>query len=388
MSAGAHLASAALRHNVRSALVQRDHTAGHRQVGVFAKHHQVSSGENISFSDTPVTTPAQSVSIGSTTTNFTGQPLAPALNLFNPSLGRLESVTVGHSATVQSNITSTNLSPTSSTVITATMTGSFEVDGLNQPISQPTQMQSSAPTPAGPLGSGTETVTFPPLVLSDNSSATFSDSADLAFFTSSADRTALTLTMSATASASASAPNGNLLTTAASSAASTVDVSYTYLPACPTVVGVGRIGVHHQQTKLVVTFDGPVDPAKAEIPVDYAVFEHSGKKVPINSANFDPATNSVTLIPATSLNVHYRFHLSVVLPCPNEQTGDTVVVPFGGKGSLIGFHNHRGEFVSVKNGRITGFENKHGQFIPVHDGHIVRVKQSSASRDSPWQSDR
>ena len=145
MSAGSHLASAALGHNVRSALVHRGHTAGHRQVGVLAKHHQVSSIENISFSDVPVTSPAQSVSLGSTTTNFTGQPLAPALNLFNPSLGRLESVTVGHSANVQSNITSTNLSPTSSTVITATMTGSFEIDGLNQPISQPTQMLSSAP---------------------------------------------------------------------------------------------------------------------------------------------------------------------------------------------------------------------------------------------------
>ena len=32
----------------------RDHTAGHRQVSVLAKHHQVSSAENISFSDIPV----------------------------------------------------------------------------------------------------------------------------------------------------------------------------------------------------------------------------------------------------------------------------------------------------------------------------------------------
>ena len=221
-------------------------------------------------------------------------------------------------------------------------------------------------------------------MISDSSSTTFSDTADLAFFTSSADRTALTLTMSANASATASAPNGNLLTTAQSSAASTVDVSYTYLPACPTVTGVGRIGVHHQQTKLVVSFDGPVDPAKAEIPVDYTVFKNSGKKVAIKSATFDPATNSVTLVPATNLNVHYHFRLSVVLPCPNEQTGDTVVVPFGGKRSLIGFHNHRGEFVTVKNGRISGFENKHDQFVPVRDGAHCEGESFQCQTCWPW----
>ena len=137
-----------------------------------------------------------------------------------------------------------------------------------------------------------------------------------------------------------------------------MNVSYTYIPVCPTVAGIGRIGVHHQPTQLVVTFDGPVDPAKAADPADYYVIRPSGKTIRIKSATFDPATNSATVVPATRLNVHYDFKLSVMLPCPNEQTGETVVVPFGGKGSLIGFHNHRGEFVTVKNGRITGFDNR------------------------------
>jgi hypothetical protein len=331
-----------------------------------------------SASETPVTTPVQTVSLGNTTTNFTNQPLAPALNLFNPSLGTLESVTLGHTATVQSNVTSVNLSPTSSTVITATMSGSSQINGLNQPITQPTQMLTSAPTPAGPFGSGTDTVVFPPLLITDNATTTFADASSLAFFTSSANRTAITLTMDATASATASAPNGNLLTSAASAAASTVTVQYTYLPACPTLTSIGRIGVHHQETKLIVTFDGPVDPAKAEMPANYTVITHTGQKIPITSAKFDPATNSVTLIPAIKLNVHLHYDLSVVLPCPNEQTGDTVIVPFGGKRSLIGFHNHRGEFVSVQNGRITGFENKRGQFVPVHNGHIVKVNYHEA----------
>jgi hypothetical protein len=367
LSTGAHLASGALVHAHRS--------DSPRLIRVLARHHHASSHDVTSAAETPVTTSAQTVSIGKTLTNFTDQALAPALNLFDPALGTLESVTIGHSATIESNITSQNLSPTSSTVITATMSGSYEIDGLNQPISQPTRMLSSAPTPAGPFGSGTDTVVFPPMALSDSSSTTFSDQTSLAFFTGSASRTAVTVTMNATANATASAPNGNLLTITTSTAESTVNVEYTYLPACPTVAGVGRIGVHHQQTKLVVDYDGPVDPAKAADPADYAVIERSGKKIAIKSATFNPATNSATVIPAVRLNVHLHFKLSVVLPCPNEQTGETVVVPFGGKRSLLGFRNHRGEFVSVKNGRITGFENKQGQFIPVRDGHIVRVKR-------------
>jgi hypothetical protein len=388
LSSAAHLAGAALRHTAPSALVHADRSAGHRLIQVLAKHHQVSAVPSISYGDTPVTTPAQSLSLASTPTNFTGQPLAPALNLFDASVGKLESVSISHSATIESNITSQNLSPTSPTVITATMSGSYQIDGLSQPISQPTRMTSSAPTPAGPFGSGTDTVVFPPMVLSDSATETLTDTASLAFFTSSAGRTAVTVTMNATANATASAPNGNLLTTAESTAASTVDVAYTYLPACPTVAGIGRIGLHHQPTKLVVTFDGPVDPAKADDTGNYAVIKNSGEKIAIKSAEFDPATNSVTLVPAVRLNVHYHFRLSVVLPCPNEQTGETVVVPFGGKGSLIGFQNHRGEFVTVKNGRILGFENKHGQFIPVRDGHIVRVKQFSFSRAGATRGDR
>jgi len=179
--------------------------------------------------------------------------------------------------------------------------------------------------------------------------------------------------MNATAAAAASAPNGNLLTTTESTALATVTISYTYLPAgCPSVVGIGRIGVHHQRTELVVTFDGPVDPTKAEDPADYTVITRSGKTIPIKSATFNPATNSVTLIPAHRLNVHLHYRLSQILPCPNEQTGETVITPFGGKRSLIGFHNHRGEFVSAQNGRINGFYDYRGQFIPVHNGKIER----------------
>jgi hypothetical protein len=229
--------------------------------------------------------------------------------------------------------------------------------------------------PAGVSGSGTDTVTFPTLVIPDSGTTTYTDPASLAFFTSSAGRSAITLTMNATATSTASAPNGNLLTTTDTSASSSVTVSYTYQTVCPTVSGIGRIGVHHQRTLLVVSFDGPVDVTKAENRANYSVITGSGQRIPIRSATYNPATNSVTLYSSRRLNVHYHFRLSVVIPCANEMTPETVVIPFGSKQSLIGFHNHKGEFVTVKNGRIDGFYNHSGQYIPVHNRKIEKIKR-------------
>jgi hypothetical protein len=371
------------------AAIRLDHLRAHREVRHVTEPRMMAPTD-VSSAESPVTSPAQTVSIGDTNTNFANLPLQPALNLFDPSLGTLLSVTVSHSGMVQSQVISQNLSPTSSTVITATVSASFEIDGLNQPITQPTTMFTSAPMAAGVFGSPTDTVTFPPFVVTNAATTTLTDSSSLAFYTSSSGRSAVTLTMTANAAAAASAPNGNLLTTTDSSASGTVTVTYTYLPVCPSVTSIGRIGLHHQQTELVVTFEGPVDRAKAENPANYFVITSSGKTIKIKSATFDPLTNAVTLIPAEPINVHHHFKLSVVLPCPNEQTGDTVVVPFGGKDSLIGFHNHHGEFVSVKNGRVVAIENHRDQLIPVNrarlkqlehrEARLVSIKDRSAPR--------
>jgi hypothetical protein len=357
---------------LHGAAVHLAHASDHQLVRHVPKPYAANT-EQMSYDPAPVTSPAQSVSIGNTLTDFTNLPLSPTLSLFNPSLGTLLSVTVSHTATIQSSITSQNLSPSSPTVITAMFSGSYQIGGLNQPISQPTETLTSQPTPAGVFGSGTDMVTFPPLVLTDSSTTTYNDPASLAFFTSSSGRSAITLTMTATAATSASAPDGNLLTTGDTSASSTATVTYTYQTVCPTFSSIGRIGVHHQRTQLVVTFDGPVDATKADNPDNYSVIKPSGKKIPIKSATFNPATNSVTVIPASRLNVHYDFRLSLVIPCANEQTPETEVIKFGGKDSLIGFHNHRGEFVTVKNGRIDGFYNHTDQFIPVHNGKIEKL---------------
>jgi hypothetical protein len=307
---------------------------------------------------TPVTLPPQTATLADTSTNFANDPLSPPLNLFNPSLGTLLSVTLIHSATLTSNITSQNLSPTSGTVITASLAGSYQINGLNETISQPPRSVTSAPVSAGVFGSGTDTVTFPPLQLNDNGMSTFSDAASLAFFTASTGRTTITPTMTANASAAASAPNGNLFTATQTTATSTVTVSYTYLPpSCPGVGPIGRIGVHHQRPLLIVPFIGPVDPALAANPRDYHVITRTGQRIPVISATYDPATNSTTLRlrPSELLNVHHRLRLAITLPCPDGIPDEHVTIPFGTKYSLIGFHDHQGRFVPVRNGKISHF---------------------------------
>jgi hypothetical protein len=131
-----------------------------------------------------------------------------------------------------------------------------------------------------------------------------------------------------------------------------------------------------------VTFDGPVDPSEAADPGNYAVITRLGEHIPIESATYDPATNSVTLIPARRLNVHHHFRLSIVLPCPNDVAGETVIIPFGGRESLIGFMNHHGQFISVKNGRVVR-ANQQGRERPpmrIHHISVVPPEGSSLSR--------
>ncbi len=391
LSAGMHAMSAAAAYVDRSnnqAIISR---LNQPQV---VSTDTTSSAAAVSSDQTPVTLPAQTVSLGATLTDFDNEPLTPDVNLFNPALGTLLSVTVSHTATITSNITSQNLSPTSPTEITASLAASYEIDGLNQTISIPTKTIASQPMPAGVFGSGTDTVVFPPIVITDSATTTYTDASSLAFFTSSTGRSAIGLTMDATAVATASAPDGNLLTTTQTSGSSSVTVTYTYLPPtppptpCPTVSSVGRIGVHHQRTELVVTFSGLVDAAKANNPANYSVITKSGKTIPIVSATFDPTTNSVTLLPAHWLNVHYHYNLSLVLPCSNQMTPQTVVVPFGTKWDLIGFHNKRGEFVSVENGKVSGITNRRDQFVAVHRrGDSVAVQKSGTS-DVTYHRDR
>ena len=79
---------------------------------------------------------------------------------------------------------------------------------------------------------------------------------------------------------------------------------------------ISRIGVHKQPTQLIVAFSGTVNPILAQNVNNYSIIASNGVKIGILSAVFNPATNSVTLTPATKLNPHLKFQLSRHAPLP------------------------------------------------------------------------
>ncbi len=311
----------------------------------------------------PESLPVQTLTLAPTLTNFQNQPLSPSLALFNPALGTLTSVTVAQSVTFLGDISAQNLDPNASASITATLSGNYQINGLSQTINGPSRSVSSQPITAGPLGSSTDTVNFPQLRLEQSSTNTYTNPADLAFFTATSGRSSIVPTMSATGQGFSTSPSSNLLRNNTTTTSATVAIIYTYIPAaspavaCPTIGKIGRIGVHQQKTLLIVPFQGVVDPTRASNRSDYLVIARDGRRIPILSATYNPSTNSVTLRPSIRLNVHYHDTLRLTLPCSNGDT-DVVSQRFGSKYSLIGFHDHQGNFVPVRNGHIVHFSGR------------------------------
>ncbi|MFO0954379.1 MAG: choice-of-anchor E domain-containing protein [Isosphaeraceae bacterium] len=319
---------------------------------------------SVTATATQTVTVRQDAAVPSTLTNF-NQPFNPSINLFNPNLGQLVAVNVVSSAQIQSLIISENTSTTSGADITGTTNGTYTINGFPTAISgtlNGTTQTVSVPAFTGgpPDFTGPTTVFFPPLIVTDTKTTTFNSPAALAYFTSSAGRTSITPRLIENAQSGASAPNGNLQTIVQTLGSGTISVNYVYMPRCPAVVSLVRFGIHQQPTLLQLTFDGPLDPAQASNPNYYriAVPNKNGSftgpgvtYVPIASAKYDAATNTVLLTTARRLNVHYMFQLQIFLPCNN---GNVITIQFGGKRSLGGFVNpHKGNaFVPVRNGKV------------------------------------
>jgi hypothetical protein len=77
------------------------------------------------------------------------------------------------------------------------------------------------------------------------------------------------------------------------------------------VMSVSRFGFHMHPTSLVIQFDEALDAASAQNVRSYTIIGPGGRKVAIASAIYDANTRSVTLSPASRLNVHYAYHLIV-----------------------------------------------------------------------------
>ena len=88
----------------------------------------------------------------------------------------------------------------------------------------------------------------------------------------------------------------------------------------PTVVHLARFGFHSLPTTLVLTFDKALDPASAQDPLNYTITNSQGHAIRIASIVYDPSALTVTLSPATRLNVHRSYHLTVIGTAPTGVT--------------------------------------------------------------------
>jgi len=88
----------------------------------------------------------------------------------------------------------------------------------------------------------------------------------------------------------------------------------------PTVVDLSRFGIHHQPTRLVLTFSEPLDPSHAQDLSNYTLVApgHDGRfgtrddqVIRINSATYNPTTRTVTLTPSRHLNWYRRYRITV-----------------------------------------------------------------------------
>ena len=84
-----------------------------------------------------------------------------------------------------------------------------------------------------------------------------------------------------------------------------------------TVISVEREGIHHQMTTFIVHFQGGLVPSTANDVNNYHLYRlfnrkgASHREIPLKSAVYNPANNTVTLTPYHRLNVHYYYLLTI-----------------------------------------------------------------------------
>ena len=82
------------------------------------------------------------------------------------------------------------------------------------------------------------------------------------------------------------------------------------------VTDVTRYGFHAQPTFVLLSFNSPLDATTAENPLNYRIVGPAGRRIAVVKAIYDPATDTVTLVPAERLNIHQRYGLTVIGASP------------------------------------------------------------------------
>ncbi len=88
----------------------------------------------------------------------------------------------------------------------------------------------------------------------------------------------------------------------------------------PKVVSVLRYGYHMMPTSLVMTFDQALDATTAQDDENYRIIGPAGRVIGIESAVYDPTTQTVTLHTRKRINIHYAYELIVDGTAPHGLT--------------------------------------------------------------------
>jgi hypothetical protein len=123
----------------------------------------------------------------------------------------------------------------------------------------------------------------------------------------------------------------------------------------PTVVGLERFGFHARPTRLLLTFNEALDPARATDLADYRLTGPRGKVIRIRSATYNAGARTVTLRPTRLLNLHHAFKVVV-----NGTTGSVLADVAGNALDGDGDGRPGGDFT----GRITRASLAQGPAAP------------------------
>jgi streptogramin lyase len=104
-------------------------------------------------------------------------------------------------------------------------------------------------------------------------------------------------------------PDGNLWFTEAK--ADQIGEGIIHASDGPQITRVERVGFHFAPTTLVLTFNEPLDPTSAQNVGNYRIVGPRGWTIPVVSAVYNAANDTVTLSPSSRLNVHAAYQLTV-----------------------------------------------------------------------------
>jgi hypothetical protein len=208
-------------------------------------------------SSTPVTI-TQTLAVGNLAqpdmpTNFTNQPFVPPLQLFNPSLGTLQSVQISSDVVYNSGVTVTNLSQVGpATGITAMLSGaSYQITGLGPSLTiSGTPMKSATGQDLPPWNGqpGQQPAETIDLSVEDKQNPVVTAAQELAFFTAQPGQTTTTPLLTALGGGTATVENGNVQVSQSTLVAAQLTVTYTYLPAATCLINPGSYTIEQIPT--------------------------------------------------------------------------------------------------------------------------------------------